>query len=523
VQNGTSGVAAMQLVVVSPTLALIVDKVEANPLQINSHPAWGSLFNFETNTATPLDIKSNSFCAGGASLSNGTIVNVGGNPVVDGQWGDSNGIQGIRLFGPCHTADGTGCTIYEDTAHLQLAAARWYPTAVRIFDGSILVMGGTPAGDFETTPQANSPSYEYFPKRGSGAVINSPLLARTVPANLFPIAIPLPDGTVFISSNNQSIIYNTETNTETRLPDIPNGVRIASPFSATAQLLPLSPPNYTPEVLICGGSNVSDSLPPSLISSQMPAADQCERLLLTTAGIQAGWQVEHMLEPRIMPDSVLLPTGEVVIVNGGKTGVAGYGNVFDQIGQSNADNPAFTPSIYNPSAPSGSRFSNSGMPTSSIARLYHSTATLTPSGNIMIAGSNPNLNFTTRKYPTEYRVEFLNPPWMFQTRPTMQSPPSILGFGQSATFPVTIPSGLDVSTLKGAFYFLLLSDLETILMLILSGPDGPWVCHPCHTQFIPTRLPRHLPFERPQVPNHHRSAKREDLPTRFRFPLSCGR
>lgn len=453
VQNGMTGVAGMQLTVVSPTLAVIIDKVEANPLQINSHPAWAAIYNLETNVATPLNLKSNSFCAGGSFLSNGTLVNVGGNPVVDPEWGDVNGINGIRLFGPCNTADGSGCTFFEDTQRLQLAAQRWYPGAVRIFDGSILIMGGTPAGNFYTTPQFNSPSYEYFPKRGSGAVVQSAFLARTVPANLFPIAIALPDGTVFIIANNQTIIYNTETNTETRLPDLPNGVRVTSPFSGSATLLPLSPPNYTPEVLVCGGSAVSDSTPPTSISSQTPASDQCSRMVLTSAGIAAGWAVEHMLEPRIMPDTVLLPTGEILIVNGGKTGVAGYGNVANQIGQSNADNPAFTPALYNPTAPAGSRFTHDGMPTSTIARLYHSTAVFLPAGNVMIAGSNPNLNFTTTKYATEYRVEYLNPPWTAAgvTRPVITGTvPAVFGFGQQVNLAVTIPSGLDVSTLKVA-------------------------------------------------------------------------
>jgi hypothetical protein len=225
------------------------------------------------------------------------------------------------------------------------------------------------------------------------------------------------------------------------------------------------------------------------MSSQMPASDQCERLLLTPAGIAAGWQVEHMLEPRVMPDSNILPTGEILIVNGGKTGVAGYGNVPDQVGQSNADNPAFTPSIYNPSASSGSRFSNAGLPTSSIARLYHSVSTLTPSGNIMIAGSNPNLNFTTRKYATEYRVEFLNPPYMFTARPIMQTPPSKLGFGNSATFSVTIPSGLDTSTLKGKIpLFIIVNSYEHLC----SRAYGSWLFHACYAHVFPSRLSRHL-------------------------------
>lgn len=75
-----------------------------------------------------------------------------------------------------------------------------------------------------------------------------------------------------------------------------------------------------------------------------------------------------------MPDATLLPDGTVLIVNGGQTGTAGYGNVQNQVGQSNADNPAFMPVLYNPNASAGSRFSSAGMPNSTIARLYHSVS-----------------------------------------------------------------------------------------------------------------------------------------------------
>ena len=41
------------------------------------------------------------------------------------------------------------------------------------------------------------------------------------------------------------------------------------------------------------------------------------------------------------------------------------------------------------------------------------------SGAVIVAGSNPNLNFTTTKYPTEYRLELFHPPYMSMTRPTV--------------------------------------------------------------------------------------------------------
>jgi hypothetical protein len=133
---------------------------------------------------------------------------------------------------------------------------------------------------------------------------------------------------MFIAANQQVMLFDWHTNTETRLPDIPNGVRVTSPFSAGAVLLPLTPENnFTPEVLICGGSTVSDTVPVGTISSQDSASKQCARLVLTEEGIAAGWQVEEMPEPRIMLDMILLPDKRILIVNGAQTGVAGYGHV----------------------------------------------------------------------------------------------------------------------------------------------------------------------------------------------------
>lgn len=174
-------------------------------------------------------------------------------------------------------------------------------------------------------------------------------------------------------ANNQSIIYDIETGDERILPDIPNGVRITNPFDGSAILLPLSPPGFIPEVLVCGGTDIPDDTPVGDISSQTPASDQCSRIVLTEEGIKEGWIVERMLEGRMMPELVHMPNGQVLIINGANTGVAAVKTVKDPIGNSNADHPVFTPSIYTPDAPLGQRISNAGMPSSDIARMYHST------------------------------------------------------------------------------------------------------------------------------------------------------
>lgn len=145
---GTTGVAAMQLSVVSDHEVIIVDKVEHNPLTVNGHPAWGEIYDLRTLQSRPLDVQSNSFCAGGTWLSNGTLLNIGGNPVVvdktgSADFGDVNGLQAIRMFNPC---DGANCDMMENPDRFRMASARWYNSATRLDDGSVMIIGGSIKG-----------------------------------------------------------------------------------------------------------------------------------------------------------------------------------------------------------------------------------------------------------------------------------------------------------------------------------------------------------------------------------------
>ncbi|KAI0832923.1 glyoxal oxidase precursor [Trametes gibbosa] len=438
-----SGIVALESIVVSPTLAIFFDRASDDPLQINNHSAWGALWNLETSTVTPLNVLTNSFCASGALLSNGTMASLGGDPRgFPGNPDIENGLQGLRIFEPCASPTGEGCTLFEDPQTLHLLESRWYPSSIRIFDGSLLIVGGTHVNEnFYNLHPANS--FEFFPRK-EDTPRPSAFLERSLPANLFPRIFALPDGKVFMVANNQSIIYDIEANTERILPDIPNNVRVTNPIDGSAILLPLSPPDFIPEVLVCGGTS-TDPLDPLQLSSQTPATTQCSRITLTEEGIAKGWVVEHMLEPRTMPELVHLPNGQILITNGARSGFAALHQVSDPIGNSNADHAVLTPSLYTPDAPLGQRISNEGMPSSGIARVYHSSVTLTPQGNFLIAGSNPNGNTTVGpgiKFPSEFRVQTLDPPFMFVERPKILNTPAKLAFGKKVTVPISLPNTL---------------------------------------------------------------------------------
>ncbi|KAF5381240.1 hypothetical protein D9757_007856 [Collybiopsis confluens] len=458
VRNGTTGITASQAIVVSPTLILMFDRVLGDPLQIDGHQAWVELWNLETNTGSAVNAITDTFCASGSFLSNGTMVSVGGTAVEFPPnvtiAPDGDGRQGIRIFEPCADPTGRSCTLFEDPSTLHLAANRWYPSSLRIFDGSLMILGGTHViVPFYNTDPENT--FEFFPPKDNGQTRPSPFLEQSMPSNLFPRGFALPDGKVFVVANNVSMIYDVEAQTETMLPPLPNGVHVTNPKDGTATLLPLSPPEYIPEMLVCGGSNTSDSIQPLDLSSQNPASDQCTRMTLTPEGIEKGWIVEKMPVGRMMPEMILLPNGQVLIINGGKSGYAAYGAVADTntTDGSNCDHPAFTPVLYTPDDALGSRFSSEGLPTTDIARLYHSGVTLTPSGNIFLAGSNPHGGVVTNGseiFNTDFRVQFLNPPYMSVQRPTLKGIPEKVAFNDKVTFEIDIPKGLDTGDIKVA-------------------------------------------------------------------------
>ncbi|KAF5352140.1 hypothetical protein D9758_009246 [Tetrapyrgos nigripes] len=459
VQNGSTQLTALEAIVVSPTLLVVFDRVRGDPLQINGHQAWGAIWNTETNNVTAIDVLTDSFCASGGFLSNGTMVSVGGQPVEipDGETvaPDEDGLMGVRIWEPCLDPAGVNCTLFENPATHSLAEKRWYPTSLRIFDGSLMIIGGIRINTaFFNDKNLSTSSFEFFPKKDGGIPRPSEFLDRSLPANLFPRSFALPDGKILMIANNQTIIYDIETQTETILPDIPNGVRVTNPYDGTATLLPLSPPDYIPEVLVCGGTNATDQITNddvgAALSSQDPASDQCTRMILTPEGIEKGWELDdRMPEGRMMPEMILMPNGKVLVINGAETGFAAIATVRDPVGQSNADNAALTPVLYDPAAPLGNRFDREGLPTTDIARLYHSSVSLLPGGNIFIAGSNPGRGVhLDDKFPSEFRVEYLNPPYMTVPRPSLSSAQKKIGFNERFTVDVNIPEGLNASSIK---------------------------------------------------------------------------
>jgi hypothetical protein len=131
-----------------------------------------------------------------------------------------------------------------------------------------------------------------------------------------------------------------------------------------------------------------------------------------------------------MGNAILLPDGTIFVANGANSGVAGYGNDTWVLQDSYAKDPVYSPIIYDPSKPSGQRWSRNGMQNSTVARMYHSTATLLPDGSVFVTGSNPHPDYSPSAiYPTEYRVERFYPWYYNQRRPEPAGIPTSLTYG----------------------------------------------------------------------------------------------
>ncbi len=140
-----------------------------------------------------------------------------------------------------------------------------------------------------------------------------------------------------------------------------------------------------------------------------------------------------------MGQFVILPDGTLLVVNGALNGTAGYADHTGETktygempyGMSLASGPVLTPALYNPRAPAGKRWSRDGFTSSMIPRLYHSSAVLMPDASVLIAGSNPNVDYNgTTIYSTEYRAENFYPSYFSaKVRPSASGIPKRLSYG----------------------------------------------------------------------------------------------
>ncbi|KAL7115383.1 hypothetical protein ACP275_04G181400 [Erythranthe tilingii] len=340
-------------------------------------------YDLSRNIIRPIEIESDTLCSSGSILSNGSLIQTGG---------FGSGSRRIRFFRSC----GNGrCDWREERNHL--SEDRWFASNLRLpeNDDRVIVLGGD-----------NVFSYEFVPKRvPNERPFNLPFLHNTYERNeggnnLYPIIHLASDGNLFIFANRDSILLDYKRDKVVKTyPRIPGRGSRSYPSSGSSVILPLSHKNNFDEVevMICGGAAYG-ALAAAQRGNFLAAKRTCGRMVIT--GHHHRWEMESMPGPRVMNDMIVLPNGNILIINGARHGCSGsnYGS-----------NPSLVPYLYKPKRPTGSRFTT--LASTRIARMYHSSAVLLPDGRVLVAGSNPNHRyaFGDVPHPTELRLQAFSP------------------------------------------------------------------------------------------------------------------
>lgn len=103
------------------------------------------------------------------------------------------------------------------------------------------------------------------------------------------------------------------------------------------------------------------------------------------------------------------------------------------------------PAIYNPNAPAGQRWNRTGLGASSAERMYHSTALLLPDSSVLVAGSNPNADFTNAQWRSRTDADRWYPLWYNEPRPYTADIPQSVSYGGDY-FNLTLASSLSSTT-----------------------------------------------------------------------------
>lgn len=416
-----------------------------------------------------MHVRTDLFCSAGL-----TLPDKAGRQLTVGGWaGDAT--FGVRLYVPDGKPGVQGTNDWEeDVDALRLQNGRWYPSALGMANGSVLVVGGEDGSN-----GAPVPTVEVLPYTGSAPVYMD-WLERTDPNNLYPFLCVLPSGGILVLYWNEArVLDETTLDTIRTLPNMPGAVNdpLAGrtyPLEGTAVLLPQRAPYDDPlTVLVCGGSTEGSA----------NALDNCVSTRPDEQG--AGWTLERMPSPRVMPCVAPLPDGTYLFLNGARHGVAGFGLATD---------PDLSALLYDPRRPVGARFSV--LANTTVARMYHSEAVTLLDGRVLVSGSDPQDNVN----PQEYRVEVFLPPYLLagKPRPTFALENRDWSYGESVT--LTLGSGtpqngdVAVSLLgsvssthgnsMGARTLFPAVECSGGQQCTVTAPPGPHICPPGWYQFF---------------------------------------
>jgi hypothetical protein len=367
------------------------------------------------------------FCSHHVFLRDGRLLVVGGDhfPGMAGSTGPHTNAS-LHVYDPVTE----GWTKLPD----RMRFGRWYPTAVLLGDGSVLVFSGDSdspgAGTIDRTVEHLRPP-SYTPRTVSGG--ERTLGGNPAPLQTFPSLHLVPGGRVFYTFASWQYPVGSGTTPAQRITAITNALGDTSSFQlrpsntwadpnvpegqwqyypnppaqklreeGTAVLLP---PAQAGKILLIGGGWWDQG-------TQRGTPTSCE--ILNTQTSPPTWSSAGQMHlPRVNANAVLLPNGRVLIFGGHEN----YKRNHDGTHPSNEAeiyDPKVSPTAANPNAP----FTKVAIMKAS--RMYHATGVLLPDATVLVAGGEDGGGHDTFGFGVDQRsMEIYEPPYCHQlgTRP----------------------------------------------------------------------------------------------------------
>jgi galactose oxidase len=343
----------------------------------------------------------NLFCSGHTFLSDGRLM------VVGGHLFDSQGVNQSCIYDPDPAID-------RWTAEAEMNKGRWYPSAITLPDGGVLVLSGS----FETgklQPPTNDSGTNTTPQIWRGVGWES-LMDHADGLTLFPrFHIEPKKGQVFMSGAQGQSFFLDTTGTGTWIPGPSRALGLR---------------DYAPSVMydtgkiifIGGGNDPQTNLP----------TNGAETIDLTADA--PAWHATSAMHFRRRQHNATILADGTVLVTGGTQG-SGFNDV-------DSGGPIHAAELWDPATGNWTVLAEEA-----VDRCYHATAVLLPDGRVFSAGGGeyaPQNNVANPSKDTHSDAQFFSPPYLFRgPRPIFTGGPDSVSYGQA--FQLRVPRAAEIA------------------------------------------------------------------------------